>query len=110
MILSSKIIIFFYYIILLNVLIGQNEGLPNITGSYYAFSGRYEWNYYNPIYGEAGAFYLDGRTSSNDAYMMQNQGISKGVSFDASRSNKIYGNSSHVTPTNMTYKIWKRTA
>ena len=67
----------------------QAEGLPNITGKVTA-DGR------NLI--TEGAFELDqtkayGRTSDYDSMRYYN--------FDASRSNAIYGASSHVTPVNM---------
>lgn len=38
-----------------------------------------------------------------DAYSYVN-----GWKFDASRSNPIYGNNTHVTPANTSIKIWQR--
>lgn len=82
------------------VLIGQLEGLPNITGTL----GRA----YTHIAGQiaSGAFTQNSETykglasSGNDSYTTWN--------FAASRSNSIYGKSSHVTPINASVKIWQR--
>lgn len=79
---------------LTTVLIGQSEGLPNIKGGF-------------PIddegYGFFGAFYVSGKTDGATGV-----GAGRTVVFDASRSNSIYGKSSHVTPTNASVKIWQR--
>lgn len=80
-----------------------SAGLPNITGSMYnvqfmnanyrggAFSGSYENTAVNSAY--------DGNTNHPLV-----------VTFDASRSNSIYGNSSTVQPPAYKIYAWKRTA
>lgn len=85
----------------------QAEGLPNIKGSLVTGSST-------PFFlssGTSGAFtnnetglrlYSGPATSNYDR-------TSK-VLFDASKSNSIYGASSHVTTENYTIKIWHRTA
>ena len=77
-----------------NIYTTQNEGLPNITGKY-SHQCLINWGGGN----ESGALY----TSSGGSG--QNAGGSDGnntqtIAFDASRSNNIYGASSHVTPVN----------
>ena len=74
------------------------EGLPNITGNY----DRAPWEmegYIEPT----GAFYASGesRETPNTASFSTDRGLA----FDASRSNSIYGNSEHVTPETTTVTI-----
>ncbi len=53
----------------------------------------------------SGAFYEAGGYS----YFAPSDGVdARVINFDASRCSSIYGNTNHVTPTNLTYKIWKR--
>ena len=82
-------------------MIGQNEGLPNITGSFVPWG--YRWSL-NP----QGAF----SQSKDNAPAYEETGADWGsqIEFDASRSNGIYGASNHVTTVNLTIKYWKRTA
>lgn len=76
------------------VLIGQSEGLPNITGSFPTDDeGRDIW----------GAFYEIGRGGGASG-----SGAGRAIGFNAARSNSIYGNSKHVTPINASVKIWQR--
>ena len=66
-------------------------GLPNITGDSTASSETY--------YGSnSGCFYLNGQRASTDGHKFK---VSS-VSFDASRSNSIYGRSSTVQPPALT--------
>lgn len=66
----------------------QEEGLPNITGSAYI---------YNDIRSVSGVF----DRNDHQAGGVDNSGSGyKTLSFDASRSSKIYGASEHVTPIN----------
>jgi hypothetical protein len=94
----------------------QNEGLPNITGNKLlawtdssgggiimggntnnnssALYSYQDSNYYS--------FYYGNPISSKSDYHHNILG------FNANRTNKIYGNSNHVTPLNYSIKIWKR--
>ena len=74
-------------------------GLPNITGDSTASSETY--------YGSnSGCFYLNGLRASTDGHKFK---VSS-VSFDASRSNSIYGRSSTVQPPALVVNIWVRVA
>ena len=70
----------------------QEEGLPNITGSFTA--NRYAWG---GIVGE-GALY--GETIGGQGADYGSGGSNVKLLLDASKSNEIYGNSAHVTPEN----------
>lgn len=71
----------------------QNEGLPNITGSVTGMAG-----YWNNTGTASGAFSIGGK---NGEIGSDGKAISKyQVSFEAKKSNSIYGASSHVTPIN----------
>jgi len=64
-------------------------GLPNIEGSFGSVSSSYRFG--------NGAFAAD--TSGNEKYTVTGgAGTNCGISFDASRSNSIYGNSNTVQP------------
>jgi hypothetical protein len=75
-----------------NIYTTQNEGLPNIKGRI----GGLSWDNQDAKDGMNGAFYWGnaevrgGGEGASDRYGY----------FDASRSNSIYGSSSHVTPIN----------
>ena len=91
---------------LTTVLIGQKEGLPNITGGYSNASSSYINN--QTTINWTGCFY--GGANSAHAFL-QSGGSGKAqqsTNFDASLSNGIYGNSNHVTPFNATIKVWQR--
>lgn len=88
------------------VLIGQSEGLPNITGS---------------IETNRNMVPSSGSTTSTGAlsFTEWNNGNAFGsghgsekescrISFSATNSNTIYGASNHVTPNNATIKVWQR--
>ena len=64
------------------------EGLPNITG-------KSTYNMIADNFGAEGAFDLSGRAAHQNGTAM---GEGTGLGFNASLSNPIYGNSSHVTP------------
>ena len=90
-------------------LVKQNEGLPNITGS---FHGTAHCNNNSSIiqsYSGGGAIsdslgaYINHRMPDNHT-----KAIDVLYSLNASKSNSIYGASSHVTPENYTMRIWKR--
>lgn len=78
----------------------QAEGLPNITGSIGTPNrGGFQV--------ASGAFYLTGgvpAAASEGGWQPQS------ANFDASRSNSIYGSSTHVTPYNSAVRIWKKIA
>lgn len=65
------------------------EGLPNIVGKL-GVRG-------NGVATPSGSFYINGVSETLGGYYSDNA-KTDGLSFDASRSNPIYGNSSHVTP------------
>ena len=71
----------------------QAEGLPNITGAIGSNAGRAQFA------SQSGAFYS---VSSGLSYFSNDNTETAGVTayFDASKSNPIYGASSHVTPVN----------
>lgn len=94
------------------VLIGQSEGLPNITGT----------ASFRPISDASSVM-----TNLNTGVFLKSEAYKKGISnnfyaagngsrynavgvldFDASLSNSIYNNSTHVTPNNATLKVWQR--
>ena len=76
----------------------MEAGLPNITGK---LAVRPTSETPNPT----GAFYINGISEYLGKY---NGGTnySNGVSFNASRSSSIYGNSSTVTPLSMSCKFY----
>ena len=87
----------------MKVLIGQNQTLPNISGTFYQEIG---------IYGAAAnnAFIL--RTAT-EAWIPQTsssiKSATRGFNFDASKSSSIYGRGDgHVKPINLSLKNWLR--
>ena len=89
------------------VLIGQSEGLPNIIGEMYRIDPRA-----GAVYNFSGAF-TDSGVIYDEYLYSENYNVhiyQAGFKFDASRSNPIYGNNAHVTPTNATIKIWQRSS
>ena len=72
-------------------------GLPNITGN---FSPMAWFDYTHP----SGAFANGGASTSYNADGNQSNGVS--LNFDASRSSKVYGKSSTVTPAHTTVYPW----
>ena len=76
------------------------EGLPNITGYTGLASGAYDNATYNVV--PQGAFYRNSAKSTLIGWDTTYQGIS----FDASRSNAIYGNSDTVQPKSMTTRYY----
>ena len=86
-----------------------SEGLPNITGSL-TTDNRSIPEFGTAIWqrNESGALYQDG----NHGGLFDKGSFygSSDIYFDASRSNSIYGNSTHVTPYSYCVKMWKRTA
>ena len=80
----------------------QQEGLPNISGAMDHIQSERGYNT-----GASGAFAASNYTGQSDG----GSGHDHAHSFDfyASRSNAIYGRSSHVTPQSSAVRIWKRT-
>ena len=92
-------------------LIKQKEGLPNITG--YDTLGWYRQHIgiVNNGGDNAGAFITGEIRDGSYGGMNEGSGsVSRGIKFDASKSNQIYGNSEHVTPENYSVKLWLRIA
>ena len=94
------------------VLIGQTEGLPNITGTYTTWGGL--------VQSRTGAFEKYGDSIKASEYSGGDD-TSPRVIFDASlgetktngtlktgSEHKVYGSSDHVTPYNATIKVWQR--
>lgn len=83
------------------VLIGQSEGLPNITGEVYFANGGFLAPRVTGVFSYKGDHdsYLTGDSSGYNG---------KTLAFNASDSNSIYGNSEHVTPINASVKVWQR--
>lgn len=85
---------------LTTVLIGQTEGLPDITGSlgraYTHRAGQVAYGAFRETSNTYGGLEFSG----NDIYTTWD--------FKASRSNSIYGKNPHVTPINASLKIWQR--
>jgi len=82
-------------------------GLPNITGT---FSPRGDTDG-----GSSGILSADGAFAAELSGSIRTQGSSvitgfSKASFDASRSNQIYGNSDTVQPAAFVVNIWQRTA
>ena len=73
------------------------EGLPNITGQLSVY-----WKGDNPIYNDARNAFTIGPAQSSDYADASGSRNNDTLSFSASRSNPIYGNSQHVTPETMT--------
>jgi len=82
-----------------NIYTKQAEGLPNITGRFGADDGVKTTG--------SGAFY---NTNTQFNYDASSTPDTRGgyVGFDASRSNSIYGNSSHVTPVNYSVYVYMK--
>ena len=97
---------------LTTVLIGQNEGLPNITGSFIHSSVRSHNNngaftgFYETTSANVGGFYYDydvGSTFNASKGETKTDGTQK-----TADELHVYGNSNHVTPCNATIKVWQR--
>lgn len=73
----------------------QDEGLPNITGSFGDQNNITD-----------GCFYHDGNVSPRTA--SSTSGVDYKINMDASRSSQIYGASDHVTPINMAINYFIR--
>lgn len=85
----------------------QNEGLPNIQGSTeYAKDFGLLYGGAEAVPTTTGAFYKGART--NGTFQPGQGGSNYFLSFQASRSNSIYGSSTHVTPYNSAIRIWKK--
>ena len=92
----------------MKVLIGQTDGLPNITGNYSFTSGPSiaavqcsEANGALYPYSSGTNYYAGSPYSGNSSW---------NIGFDASKINKIYGNSNYVRIKNLSSKIWLRNA
>ena len=77
------------------------EGLPNITGEFGVRGNGAHESYFDITYTN-GAFYTTTTSAvQKDAWVNSyNNNLARRGLFNASRSNSIYGNSSHVTPNN----------
>lgn len=84
-------------------------GLPNITGETYSTNSSASSHYANTYNGV-----FRGRNTGGTSYYSGNNVSSSdtnvGISFNASRSNSIYGASSTVQPPAYCVNIWRRTA
>lgn len=86
------------------------EGLPNITGGYSNSNRQESYSSNHDDVNYYGAF--EKNESVNSTSTTANNYAGYGFTFDASRSNAIYGNSEHVTPeTNTLFVgVWALTA
>lgn len=99
-------------LVFITVLIGQAEGLPNITGEAnfrpISDASSVMTSLNNGVFSKSEQYK---KITSNSYYGADSgsQYSAVGVlDFDASLSNSIYGHSDHVTPSNLTIKIWQR--
>ena len=76
--------------------------MPNIEGKFSVYT---DGGYAGSASG-AFSYSLSDETGESDRY----SGKCPLYTFDASRSNSIYGRSNHVTPINTSIKIWQRTS
>ncbi len=81
----------------------KEAGLPDITGTINEGNGA------EPVSSATGAFYGTSTTVTAPASGGTMGGV-RNISFAASRSNSIYGNSTTVQPHSLTVVMWKRTA
>lgn len=85
-----------------NVLIGQNEGLPNIKGSL----NVYTWNNGDAIGAFSSEIFINKATEEgSDAKRTFTK-----VSFNANKSNPIYGKFDTVMVKNVSVRYWRRTS
>ena len=92
-------------------LTAQAEGLPNITGYDTLGWSQQHIGIVNNGNDNEGAFITgEIRDGSYGGVNGGSGSVSRGVKFDASHSNPIYGKSEHVTPENYSVKLWLRTA
>lgn len=91
-----------------NVLIGQCEGLPNITGN----MGWTSYGYVTPN----GAFFKNKESSADrDNYSEGFEGIGFDAALgetkiDGTYKNDVYGKSDHLQTNNIILRYWKRMA
>ena len=86
-------------------------GLPNITGTYDKTSGnRFLLNATTSEVTRTGAFYTSSSQSDQYSSTTGSGTVVRGLGFDASRSNSIYGNSNTVQPPAYVVNVWRRTA
>ena len=81
-------------------------GLPNITGSFTIGKAGYWGNQYY----SSGAFSLSNNVYTEGNLSSVSNGKGTAVSFFASSSNSVYGNSDTVQPPAYVVNIWRRTA
>lgn len=87
-----------------------SAGLPNITGDIQKVSGNHFL--LNAVTSEAtssGAFYIASSMTTGYANSTGSKNMIRGLGFDASRSNSIYGASSTVQPPAYKVYAWRRT-
>lgn len=97
---------------LTTVLVGQSEGLPNITGKILSSGGsndQFLADSTTASLSVEGALYITSyRSTSAMANGNEDYKTPRGLGLDASKSNAVYGASLHVTPINASVKIWQR--
>ena len=76
-----------------DIFTAQAEGLPNITGSFDNYAERFATN-------PDGTFYKITTGGGHTTWQEYTNSSTLKLGFDASKSNEIYGASSHVTPEN----------
>ena len=90
-----------------NVLIGSNEGLPNITGEI-----GIRGNFYSLEEQELGALSSGIKLGSEEnPFLLKSENWnSRCIRFDAANSNPIYGRSQEVITKHLVVRYWKRTS
>ena len=86
-----------------NLLVGQKEGLPNITGSFYQGNGlQYAYS--------TGAFDVFTATEALIPAGASTKNTARGYSIDASKSSAVYGAQNNITTMNISCRAWLRRA
>lgn len=85
-------------------------GLPNITGKFIIGATNNANNYTGGIFGTEGAFSSDLQSSNNSLGGGSAYTSNRRATFDASRSNSLFGKSSTVQPPAYVVNVWRRTA
>ncbi len=97
------------------VLIGQSEGLPNITGHFYGGLGSYTYYGAGCFYNDNSHRYVTDRVGSNGNITVDAFGFNasrgetkKDGTLKSAGELHLFGNSDHITPCNATIKVWQR--
>jgi hypothetical protein len=89
----------------------QGDGLPNLTGQAGMVNNTVGliFDTYNGG-GRADGVFFKGDSKPGYPELTESNIVTRNLSFDASRSNGIYGAATYVRPATVVVRIWKRTA